>query len=106
MPDNVQIYGGPSSRMPRLSDRSPGYCTDTAELYIGTPSGNRRVGSEAAADGRFARVIIREQMAADSAENGTLFEDTDGALKYKNLKGNISVLGTADPPEPEPDPEG
>lgn len=43
MADTVQIAGGPKARIPNLPDRGLGYCTDTTELYIGTPSGNQRV---------------------------------------------------------------
>lgn len=46
MADAIQIRAGNKENMPVLSDREPAYVRDENALYIGTPSGNKKVGSE------------------------------------------------------------
>jgi hypothetical protein len=41
----LQFYRGKKANLPALADGEPGFCTDTKELYIGTPAGgNVRIG--------------------------------------------------------------
>lgn len=40
MADTIQFRRGAAAEIPRLADGEPGWCRDTKELYIGSPSGN------------------------------------------------------------------
>ena len=40
MADTIQFRRGAAAEIPRLADGEPGWCRDTKELYIGTPTGN------------------------------------------------------------------
>ncbi|MDR1116718.1 MAG: hypothetical protein LBL09_00520 [Oscillospiraceae bacterium] len=113
MSDTIQLRSGNRAQLPQLIQREPGWCADTSELFIGGGSGNVLVASAAAAGGIFttvtavtaeagtvtadsvsaARYTITGQLDDGDAENGTLYESTDGSLKYKSLGGEVIVLG-------------
>jgi hypothetical protein len=38
------------------------------------------------------RFVVTQQVASASATNGSIFEDTDGKLKYKNIAGTVTDL--------------
>lgn len=59
MAGSIRLYGGGKSAMPLLSERMPGFCTDTKELYIGTEGGNTLLASAKAARGEFDAVTIK-----------------------------------------------
>lgn len=46
MADKIQIRAGNKNGMPKLTDREPAYVRDEKALYIGTPSGNVKIGGE------------------------------------------------------------
>lgn len=54
----------------------------------------RTIGGVLQSDNPFKakRFVVSEQIAAASVANGTMFEDTDGKLKYKNLAGTVTDL--------------
>lgn len=37
---SIRLYGGARDKLPKLSEREPGFCTDTGELFVGTEEGN------------------------------------------------------------------
>ena len=40
----IQFKRGQKDRLPRLKQGEPGFCTDTGDMYVGSPKGNRLVG--------------------------------------------------------------
>ena len=46
MADTIQIRGGNKANMPKLADRELGYVRDEEALYVGTPTGNVKVGQK------------------------------------------------------------
>lgn len=95
MPDIIQLKRGAQGAygaMEGLAEGEAGYITDKKELHVGTSAGNVLVGSEKSAKGIFPKVKLEAQTALASVANGTIFEDTDGQLKYKNLAGVVMVL--------------
>lgn len=58
MAGSIRLYGGSRETMPALSERMPGFCTDTEELYIGTEGGNTLLASAKAARGEFDKVTL------------------------------------------------
>lgn len=120
--DSVQHYAGPKARLPILTYRTIGLVTDAGaeELLAGFTGGNVLLASRRATGGEYETLVadaasvtlivtdnvktpiltITAQTAGENAGNGTIFEDTDGKLKYKNLAGEIIPL-TNDIPEGE-----
>lgn len=47
MADTIQFKRGAASSIPKLADGEPGWCRDSKELYIGTPSGNEKIADAA-----------------------------------------------------------
>lgn len=89
-PDAIQLKRGPlgeRTSMPALLEGELGFKTDTGELFIGTATGNLLINVLTAGG-----VKITAQTALASAPVGTIFEDTDGVLKYKNLAGIAKAL--------------
>lgn len=95
MPDIIQLKRGAQGAygaMEGLAEGEAGYITDKKELHVGTSAGNVIVGSEKSAKGIFPKIKLEAQTALASVANGTIFEDTDGVLKYKNLSGVVKAL--------------
>lgn len=46
MSDTIQIRAGNKKGMPTLADREPAYVRDENAFYIGTDSGNKKIGAE------------------------------------------------------------
>lgn len=73
MAGGIRLYGGAKSAMPELPERTPGYCTDSGELYIGTEGGNALLASRRSAGGSFDRLTL---------PGGSIFTDAQGRLAY------------------------
>ena len=43
MADTIQFKRGAAANIPKLADGEPGWCRDTKELFIGTPTGNEKI---------------------------------------------------------------
>ena len=43
MADTIQLRRGAAAKLPRLADGEPGWCRDTKQLFIGTPTGNEKI---------------------------------------------------------------
>ena len=61
MADKIKLRAGSKAKIPILSEREIGYCTDENALYIGTPEGNKKVGGS---------VSIEDIIAALPVYNG------------------------------------
>ena len=46
MADSIQFKRGKKETLPQLPDGTPGWCSDTGELFVGSPAGNRKVGGD------------------------------------------------------------
>lgn len=44
MADTIQLRAGNKANMPTLADREPAYVRDEKALYVGTPTGNVKIG--------------------------------------------------------------
>ncbi|MBE6961277.1 MAG: hypothetical protein E7445_02355 [Ruminococcaceae bacterium] len=49
MNDSIRLRAGNRAGMPQLADREPAYVRDEEALYVGTPSGNVKIGGKTAA---------------------------------------------------------
>lgn len=76
MAGSIRLYGGVKGSMPALSERMPGFCTDTKELYIGTEGGNALIASTRAARGDFDAVTIQGYQLGVTGDRLVLCEES------------------------------
>lgn len=90
MGGSIKLYGGTKAHMPKLPVRSPGYCTDSRELYIGGEEDNILLASAQSAAGKFERLTLVPSDA--ERELSQLWETMAGDLVYKNAAGAIGKI--------------
>ncbi|MEA4920801.1 MAG: hypothetical protein VB078_07765 [Clostridiaceae bacterium] len=90
MGGSIKLYGGTKANMPKLPVRSPGYCTDSRELYIGGEEDNILLASAQSTAGRFERITLVPMVG--EGELSQLWETTAGDLAYKNGAGKIGKI--------------
>lgn len=100
MADTIQLRAGNKSGMPTLSDREIAYVRDEKALYVGTPTGNEKIGAAlenavASLESAMNTAIgtMSGQMDVIASRTGTLETET-AALEGRTtaLEGRAAAL--------------
>lgn len=86
MADTIQFKRGAAAGMPKLADGEPGWCRDTKQLFIGTPTGNEKIAD-------VALIATVEQHGQAISE---LNEELDGKLSASAAAAQAELQAEAE----------
>ena len=76
MADKILLRAGKKANMPTLADREPAYVTDENAIYVGTPSGNKKVGESVEKEIADMKTTLNGKLTASKVASMPTLEDT------------------------------
>ena len=95
MADSIQFKRGKRKTLPKLPDGTPGWCGDTGELFVGSPTGNRKVGEDIQAALEEVKKSVTE-LESQKASVTALEEVTKSVTELENQNAAVSSLAELD----------
>lgn len=92
MADVIRLCAGNKAGMPTLLDRQPAYVRDENALYIGTPDGNKKVGSDVEARVEALETRADALEARKAAAQSELASDADVAAVVAAFNSLLAAM--------------